>query len=98
MVIVREKKILTLNAPIGERPGDTEIISSGAGSAVNIPEKWRGIGAGELTPEIAQRLGIEESKGVVILEITPGSASENAGLSIGDIVLEINKAPTTGIS
>ncbi len=99
IVIVREKKILTLNAAIGERPEDTGIVSSAAGgTAENIPEKWRGIGAGELTPEIAQRLEIEESKGVVILEITPGSASENAGLSIGDIILEINKAPITNVS
>jgi serine protease Do len=44
----------------------------------------------ELTPEIAARLGLQESKGVVVTGVTPGGAAEEAGIAGGDVIQEIN--------
>jgi serine protease Do len=50
----------------------------------------------ELNKELANRLGIKESKGLVVVDVKQGSAAESAGVSPGDIVVEINgKRPDT---
>ncbi len=63
----------------------------GAGSAVKPGEHASiGISVQELTPELAQRLGLNDGRGVVVSEIKPGSPAEEAGLVRGDLVLEVN--------
>jgi serine protease Do len=46
-----------------------------------------------LTPEIAQNLGVEDAKGVVVTAVESGSPAEDAGLRRGDIILEVNRQP-----
>jgi serine protease Do len=43
-----------------------------------------------LTPQIAERLGVERREGVVIAEVAPFSSAANAGIRPGQVVLEIN--------
>jgi serine protease Do len=43
----------------------------------------------DLTPDIAKSLGITGSSGVVVSAVQTGSAAERAGLSRGDVVLEV---------
>jgi serine protease Do len=50
-----------------------------------------GITVQELTKELAVRLGIKDSKsGLVITEVKPGSAAEEAGITTGGVIIEIN--------
>jgi Do/DeqQ family serine protease len=49
-----------------------------------------GAQAQDLTPELAQAFGIKYQRGAVVAMITPGSPAEQAGLKVGDIVVEIN--------
>ena len=46
-----------------------------------------------VTREIAERLSIPPGKGVIVTEVKPGSFADDAGLSRGDVILEINKQP-----
>jgi len=95
VVVVREKKLLLLDAVITERPEDARqaAASSNAGAAAlePAPEKWRGIIAGNLTPEAARRLGSAQDRGVVITEVVTASPADEAGLVPGDVIAEINK-------
>jgi S1-C subfamily serine protease len=47
-----------------------------------------GVRPGELTPQIADQLGIDADSGVLILEVTAGSGADDAGLEESDVVVE----------
>ena len=44
-----------------------------------------------ITPEIANRYQLPNSKGVMVQDVKPDSFGDTAGLSRGDVILEINK-------
>jgi serine protease Do len=50
-------------------------------------------GAQTITPALAKGLGLSQSWGVVIDDVTPGGPAEAAGLKIGDIVLSADDRP-----
>ena len=90
--IIREKKELTLEVEIGERPQEIEEAAQGVSGA------WRGLEVQDLDSDIARRFRIEEKKGVVVIDVAPNSLSDEAGLIPGDIILEINKQPAQSTS
>lgn len=49
-----------------------------------------------LSLEEAQRLGLGQRKGAVVLELSPGGAADEAGLRTGDILLSFNGHPIEG--
>jgi serine protease Do len=49
-----------------------------------------GLHAEELTPDLAQKLGMGKVTGVVITEVEPASFAEDAGFLRGDVITEIN--------
>lgn len=49
-----------------------------------------GVTVEEIRKDLADRLGIRDSKGLVITEVKPGSAAEEVGVTAGSIVIEIN--------
>lgn len=53
-----------------------------------------GLSVQNLTPEIAESLGIDAAtKGVVVSAVQPGSPADDAQLRRGDVILEINRKP-----
>ena len=54
---------------------------------------WRGMKIDNITYEIARELNLPSLKGVVITDIQHNSSAERAGLSPGEIILEINNSP-----
>jgi len=52
-----------------------------------------GIGIQELTPEIAQEMGIKRTEGALIAKVEPKSSAERAGLRPGDLVLTVDGIP-----
>lgn len=49
-----------------------------------------GIVIQDLTPELADAFSIKSTSGVLVSEVQPGSAAEEAGIQAGDVVTEIN--------
>nr|NIO05967.1 PDZ domain-containing protein [Pseudomonadota bacterium]NIS72044.1 PDZ domain-containing protein [Pseudomonadota bacterium] len=60
-------------------------------------EKPLGLTVQNITPEIAQGLGVEEASGVVITQVTPGSPAAEAGLRRGDVIQEVNRKPVENV-
>jgi serine protease Do len=52
-----------------------------------------GVTVRNITPDLADRLGIPAGKGVVVQDVKQGSFAEDLGLNRGDVVLEVNKQP-----
>jgi len=91
--VLRDKKEITLEVVIGERPenlGETQVKET--------YNKWRGLEVQDLTPDIASRLGIDEKKGVVVVDVEPNSPADEAGIVAGDVILEINKQAVKNVS
>ncbi len=79
-----EEKILT--ARLDELPG------SGRPAQKEEDSIRLGFEAGEITPELQERYGIEEPGGVIVTEIRGGTLAERA-LRRGDIIQKINMHP-----
>ncbi len=47
----------------------------------------------DLTPELAEAMGIEATGGAVISRVVPASPAESAGLDSGDVVVSLNGQP-----
>ena len=62
-------------------------------SATDAPEPWLGIEGSNVTPAIAQTLGLQEPSGFLIFSVEPSSPAEEAGLRGGDRVVTIERSP-----
>jgi serine protease Do len=62
-------------------------------AVARAPERERNFGltVQNVTPEIAQTLGLTRAQGVVISAVERGSAADDAGLRRGDVILEIDR-------
>jgi serine protease Do len=86
--VLRDGQTKTFNVKIAKRD------DAKTASRTPAPEKREdllGLRVSNLTPEVAQRFGIAETAGVVVTEVQPGSAAEEAGVRAGDVVKEINR-------
>jgi Do/DeqQ family serine protease len=61
----------------------THLIENG-----KVPRGYLGVGLQELTPDLAQKLSIPDTNGVLITGVQKGSPAEKAGLEAGDVVTE----------
>ena len=51
-----------------------------------------------LTPDLARAFGLDRHQGVVISQVIEGTAAEDAGLKVGDVVISINGTPVKSAS
>ncbi len=62
-----------------------QIVSNG-----EVDRGFIGIATQDLSPELAEALGVNNQGGAVIVNITQGSPAEQAGLQPGDVLVSIN--------
>ena len=46
----------------------------------------------DLNPELAERLGLDTTDGVLITSVKPGSPADDAQLRRGDVILEVDRS------
>jgi serine protease Do len=51
---------------------------------------WLGVMVQEVTPDIAQALGLKEAEGALVADVTPGSPADKANIKRRDIIVEYN--------
>jgi serine protease Do len=54
---------------------------------------YMGVGLQDVTPGVAEALGMKEPRGVLVAEVAKGSPADEAGLERGDILVEIDGKP-----
>jgi serine protease Do len=66
------------------------------GNDQNEPQESKlGLSVRTLTPELADRMDLQGSKGVVVTEVKPGSFADDINLERGMVILQVNKQPVS---
>jgi serine protease Do len=87
IVLMRDGKEKTIPVTIGAlKEGDVAAEARESDQGLEF-----GLSVQEITPELAETLGIEGKKGLIIANVEPNSPAGEAGLRRGDIILEINR-------
>ncbi len=94
--IIRDGKEKTLFLTVAKKKEEEE-VSAREEAGKEMPEQKLGLTVQPLTPELAERLGIEETEGVLINAVRPDSPAGDAGLRRGDVIKEINRKPVKDI-
>jgi len=96
VVVLRNGERKKLETVVGalEEPQETELASVAKDEG---PAAY-GLRVQDLTPELAQRLGVDEEHGAVVTAIEPGSAADEAGLRSRDIILEVDRHEIKDVS
>ena len=98
MKVLRDKEPKTLNITVDELNLDSENASTTDTPNDNQQQTAQSFGLtlGTLTPDVARRLRIDSDvRGAVIIDVGQGSPAHRAGLTTGDVVLEVNRSPVT---
>ncbi|MDQ2070845.1 DegQ family serine endoprotease [Natronospira bacteriovora] len=56
-----------------------------------------GVQVQNLTPDIADAMGIDRRDGALVTQVAPNSAAEEAGLKEGDVIIRVNERSITSI-
>lgn len=81
--VIRSGKTLTLKVKIETRKPESELEDM-------AKKAWPGFSVVELTNQIRKNLNIRGDGNVIVGNVTPGSPAHSSGLTIGDIIREIN--------
>jgi serine protease Do len=95
LTVVRDTKPKILSVTIEEQPADYGKVRLTAPrmprQAPTVPLDNVGVEAADLTPEIAERTGVKEIGGALVMSVEPESIAAEAGLGRGMIVLRADK-------
>lgn len=89
LTIIRNGERMTKTIEVGGKPAEQVAMNTGAD--MEGPHTGLGIAVQGLTDDLAQRLGYQGEKGVVVAQVAPDSKAERAGIKAGDLIKEVNK-------
>jgi len=87
--IIRENKNKILGIKLSEFP-EQQAVSTGKKST-NKTDTAIGLIVDEITPQIQRSYKLKDNNGVIVVKVLSGSAAQQAGLKVGDIILEANR-------
>ncbi len=65
-----------------------QIIETGS-----VTRGWFGVEVADITPELAESLGLRGTRGAIIGAIERGSPAERSGMKLGDVIFAVNGRP-----
>lgn len=93
LVVLRNQERETLSLTTGKMPnGEVARAETGEPSR----PRW-GLALQNLTPEVAERLGVGIDSGVLVADVESGSPANVAGIQRGDLIQEINRKKVTSV-
>ncbi len=93
LVIIKDGERKARTATIGQLTDDVMAQARGETTTEEL-----GMSVRTLNPELAERLGTEQEKGVVVTAIQPGSPAAEQGIEPGAIILQVNRQPVATAS
>jgi serine protease Do len=94
LTVIRDGGSVDLTATLDEFDTETSEASQAPGSG---PEEAKpaggrlGLTLQPVTPQVAKELGLNENEGAVVTAVDDGGAGAEAGISRGDVILEVNR-------
>ena len=70
-----------------------QIIETGS-----VTRGWFGVDVADITPELAESLGLKGTRGAIVGAIERGSPAEKGGIRLGDVIVAINGKPVPDVS
>ncbi|HTO11915.1 MAG TPA: Do family serine endopeptidase [Candidatus Binatia bacterium] len=92
MEIVRDGQKKTLTVSVARLAEEEAAVASAESSSTRL-----GIAARSLTPQLAQQLGVTESGGVLVQQVEEGGRAQTAGITPGDVIVEIDRKPVANV-
>ena len=91
VVVWRNKEQKTFWVTIAE-VAEKKIAQGKTAPGVEESNTW-GFAVQELSPAMAEKVGLPDNTGVMITEVEPGSAAQQKGLQAGDVIIEVEHNP-----
>ena len=91
--VLRQGEEKTLTVKISKR--EDKLLAEGKSEQ---SQNELGIRVSKITPEIARQFNADSSKGVIVTEVEPESTGEKAGVTVGDIIMEVNRNPVESVN
>ena len=95
LTVLREGRKETLQAVLAELPGRKLASADREGAS---GQGRFGLAVEPVTPEVANELGLQNAKGVVVSDVAPGSPASEAGVRPGDVIEQVNRKPVSSAS
>jgi len=70
-----------------------QIIETGS-----VTRGWFGVEVIDMTPELAESMGLKDTRGAVVGAIERGSPAQKGGIKLGDVLLAINGKPVADMA
>ena len=90
--IFRDKKEQVVGVRIGELAEESE-----TNQPVEARDAELGLRVQRITPEAARRLGLGSAKGVLVVEVQPGSPADQVGIEPADVIREVNQRAVSNV-
>ena len=102
MVVIRDGEQITLDVEIEDRSElfaeQLGLLQNSKNNGKDEAEVMLGFSVSNLTPATRERVGYEESGGVLVTKVKPTSFADDIGLLTNDIVVAINRKLVQNIS
>ena len=101
LTAMRNGQPTTIHLSVGEfhPKGEQTAENDSAGGVSGAQPGKLGLSVGDLTAEARQQIEAPESvRGAMVQGVRPGSPADDAGLQPGDVILQVNRKPTTSAS
>lgn len=89
--VKRGKEEVDLSVTVGELKEEEVVATAKGGEDLGLTVK-------NVTPQIAESLGLDRAEGVVITSIQPGSPAQEAGLRQRDVIRQVDRKPIRDLS
>jgi Do/DeqQ family serine protease len=99
-------KLVGVNTAIFSRSGGSQgigfaipanmvrvVVASAKSGGKAVKRPWLGARLQNITPEIAETLGLKTPSGALVVNVTPNSPAAKAGLKVSDLVVAIDGQP-----
>jgi serine protease Do len=107
LTILRGNEKVDKTVTVAQRP-DEEALARGEtnpdegeggeqGKGAKKGDEKLGVRVAELTPQMAQELGLSGQGGVVVVQVSPDGPAAQAGVRRNDVILEVNRQPVSKV-